>query len=66
MAAQETLKQKILESLQTAGGEGGIVGAAVQAFKAMIAAAVADLGVLEELAKSPEAEVLEVPASEPA
>jgi len=62
MAAQDSLKQKILESLETAGGQGGIVGAAVRAFRGMIEAAVADLGVLEELAKSPEAEAAEPPA----
>jgi molecular chaperone DnaK len=55
-AAQTTLKQKILESLETAGGKDGIVGAAVRAFEGMIAAAVADLGVLEELVRIPEAE----------
>ncbi|MFL5253727.1 MAG: Hsp70 family protein [Rhodopila sp.] len=62
MAAQDSLKQKILESLETAGGQGGIVGVAVRAFRGMIEAAVADLGVLEELAKSPEAEAAEPPA----
>jgi hypothetical protein len=50
-AAQETLKQKILESLNEAGGKDGIVKAAVQAFDSMIGKTIADLGVLEELAK---------------
>lgn len=62
-AAQATLKQKILESLETVGGTDGIVGAAVRAFEGMIAAAVSDLGVLEELARIPEAETPDV--SEP-
>nr|WP_294516473.1 Hsp70 family protein [uncultured Rhodopila sp.] len=48
-AAVETLKQKIVESLEQAGGKAGIVTAAVRTFDAMIAQAVADLGVLEEL-----------------
>jgi len=48
-AATVTLKQKILESLDQAGGKTGIVTAAVRTFDAMIAQAVADLGVLEEL-----------------
>jgi actin-like ATPase involved in cell morphogenesis len=48
-AASVTLKQKILESLDQAGGKAGIVKAAVRTFDAMIAQTVADLGVLEEL-----------------
>ena len=48
-AATVTLKQKILDSLDQAGGKTGIVTAAVRTFDAMIAQAVADLGVLEEL-----------------
>ena len=51
VAARRALKQKILESLTKAGGKDGLVASAARAFDAMIAQAVADLGVLEELAK---------------
>jgi hypothetical protein len=51
-AAVETLKQKVVESLEQAGGKQGIVTAAVRTFDAMIAQAIADLGVLEELERA--------------
>jgi hypothetical protein len=64
-AAQETVQQKILESLDQAGGKDGIVAGATRAFDAMIGQAVADLGVLEELERVSRPAEKTVPASEP-